>query len=87
MRRVIYSFYIDIQKPVSHFENKDKFNQNYSWLLERQQQYANHCGVEYKHFTYDDDYIEFSKQFGPDISEYNIINFYKYIFIRSKEKK
>ena len=59
LSRVIFSLYIDIQKPVSHFENKDKFNQNYSWLLERQQQYAEHCGVEYKHFTYDDDYIEF----------------------------
>ena len=85
MRRVIYSLYIDIQKPVSHFENKDKFNQNYSWLLERQQQYANHCGVEYKHFTYDDDYIEFSKQFDPDISEYNIINFYKMFLLYKLE--
>ena len=77
MRRVIYSFYIDIQKPVSHFENQKKFNNNYQWLLEKQMAYADTIGVEYKHFTYDDDYIEFSKQFGPEISEYNIINFYK----------
>ena len=46
MRRVIYSLYIDIQKPVSHFENQKKFNDNYSWLLERQQQYADICGVD-----------------------------------------
>ena len=75
--KVIYSFYIDIQKAVSHFENKNKFNKNYNWLLDRHKQYADHCGVEYKHFGYDDNYIEFSKQFGPEISEYNIINFYK----------
>lgn len=77
MRRVIYSLYIDIQKPVSHFENQKKFNDNYQWLLNKQKQYANKIGVEYKHFTYDNNYIEFSKQFGPEISEYNIINFYK----------
>lgn len=77
MRRVIYSLYIDIQKPVSHFENKDKFNRNYSWLLEKQKSYADNCNVDYKHFTYDDDFVEFSKNFGSEISEYNIINFYK----------
>ena len=66
-----------MQKPVSHFENQKKFNDNYDWLLKKQMAYADTIGVEYKHFTYDDDYIEFSKQFGPEISEYNIINFYK----------
>jgi len=77
MNRVIFSLYIDIQKPVSHFENKKKFNDNYQWLLEKQMEYADTIGVEYKHFTYDNNYIEFSKQFGSEISEYNIINFYK----------
>ena len=77
MSRVIYSLYIDIQNPVSHFENQKKFNDNYQWLLDKQMKYADTIGVEYRHFTYDDNYIEFSKQFGPEISEYNIINFYK----------
>lgn len=77
MSRVIYSLYIDIQNAVSHFENKDKFNNNYQWLLDRHKQYADLCGVEYKHFGYDDQYVEFAQQFGPEISEYNIINFYK----------
>ena len=81
MRRVIYSLYIDIQKPVSHFENQKKFNDNYSWLLERQQQYADICGVDYKHFTYDDDFVEYSKLFDSDISEYDIINFYKMLLL------
>lgn len=77
MSRIIYSLYIDIQNAVSHFENKDKFNNNYQWLLDRHKQYADLCGVEYKHFGYDENYIEFAQQFGPEISEYNIINFYK----------
>ena len=81
MDRVIYSLYIDIQKPVSHFENQKKFNDNYSWLLERQQQYADMCGVDYKHFTYDDDFVEYSKLFDSDISEYDIINFYKMLLL------
>ena len=85
MNRVIFSLYIDIQKPVSHFDNKDKFNQNYSCLLERQQEYAELCGAEYKHFTYDDDFIEYSKNFGPEISEYNIINFYKMFLLYKQE--
>lgn len=77
MSRIIYSLYIDMQKPVSHFQNKRKFNDNYQWLLDRHKQYADMIGVEYKHFEYDNQYVEFSKQFGPEISEYNIINFYK----------
>lgn len=85
MSKVIYSLYIDIQKPVSHFDNKDKFNQNYSWLLERQQQYAELCGAEYKHYTYDNDFIAYSKNFGPEISEYNIINFYKMFLLYKQE--
>ena len=85
MNRVIFSLYIDIQKPVSHFDNKDKFNKNYSWLLERQQEYAELCGAEYKHYTYDDDFIAYSKNFGSEISEYNIINFYKMFLLYKQE--
>lgn len=77
MSRVIYSFYVDIQNAVSHFENKDKFNSNLNWLLDKQKKYADLCEADYLHFVYDDKYIEFSKQFGPEVSEYNIINFYK----------
>ena len=77
MRRVIYSLYIDIQNPVSHFENQGKFNNNLNWLLDKQKRYADLCQADYVHFIYDDKFIEYSKQFGPEISEYNIINFYK----------
>ena len=77
MSRVICSLYIDIQNPVSHFKNKEKFNNNLNWLLDKQKHYAKLCQADYVHFTYDNNFIEFSKQFGPEISEYNIINFYK----------
>lgn len=77
MSRVICSLYIDIQNPVSHFKNKEKFNNNLNWLLDKQKQYAELCQADYIHFTHDNNFIEFSKQFGPEISEYNIINFYK----------
>ena len=77
MRRVIYSLYIDIQNPVSHFEIQGKFNNNLNWLLDKQKRYADLCQADYIHFIYDDKFIEYSKQFGPEISEYNIINFYK----------
>jgi len=77
LSRVICSLYIDIQNPVSHFKNKEKFNNNLNWLLDKQQEYAKLCQADYAHFTYDDKFIKFSKKFGPEISEYNIINFYK----------
>lgn len=84
--RVIYSLYIDIQNPVSHFANKNKFNDNYEWLLNKQKKYSELCGVEYKHFTYDNQFIKYSKKFNKNISEYNIINFYK-IYLMYKLSK
>ena len=77
LSKVIYSLYIDIQKPVSHFKNQKKFNDNLEWLISKQKEYAKLCNADYIHFTYDHNFIEYSKQFGPEISEYNIINFYK----------
>ena len=54
MSRVIYSLYIDIQNPVSHFENQEKFNNNLNWLLDRQKRYAKLCQADYVHFIYDE---------------------------------
>lgn len=82
MRRVIYSFYIEIpkEKLVTHHESNAKFIDNYDWLLERQKAYANTIGVEYKHYTIDKPFLEKVKWFQekyPDISYYNIVNFWK----------
>lgn len=93
MKRVIYSIYIDIPKelldpqPPHHGEKEDKnqkakrvFAENYDWLLEKQKEYADKIGVEYKHFTFDEKYIKLRKWYNdnyPFITEYNIVNFYK----------
>lgn len=82
MRRVIYSFYIDLEESqlVSHYESKKLFQDNYDWLLTKQQQYAKTIGVDYIHYTVDQSYKQYSEWFEthyPDISHYNIVNFYK----------
>jgi hypothetical protein len=82
MNRTILSLYIDIPKEnlVSHYESKQKFNDNYDWLVDRQKEYAYKIGVDYNHFTYEDGYKEYSDWFRkeyPEVSEYNIVNFFK----------
>lgn len=93
MKRVIFSIYIDIpeeeldhtQPPLSgdsvkkDLKTKNGFLKHYQWLLQRQQQYADHIGCDYVHFTYDD-YKEFDaeyKQKYPYLTTYNIVNFFK----------
>ena len=80
--RTILSLYIDIplENLVSHHESKVKFSDNYKWLLNRQQEYAKSISVDYNHFVYDQKYIDYKTYFTktyPNISEYNIVNFYK----------
>lgn len=82
MNRTILSLYIDIPKEnlVSHHESKQKFNDNYDWLVDRQKEYADKIGVDYNHFTYEDGYKEYREWFRkeyPEVSEYNIVNFFK----------
>lgn len=82
MSKIIYSFYIEIpdDKLVSHKESKGQFIEYYPWLLDQQKQYANKIRVDYKHFTDDKDFQKFSNYFlnyYPEISFYNIVNFYK----------
>ena len=53
---------------------------NYQFLKERQQRYAELCGVDYFLFEYDDRYQEYQYQFKvkyPFITTYNMINEYK----------
>ena len=82
MRRVIYSFYIDIPKDkvVSHPESVDLFKENYNWLRDKHEEYANAIGVEYKHFFSDKKFEYYRLWFEehyPEVSFYNIVNFYK----------
>ena len=82
LRRIIFSVYVDIpdSKLVSHHESKERFNEHYDWLLEMQTKYAKQFDIEYRHYTYDEEYVKYQKWFNkeyPEITEYNIVNFYK----------
>jgi hypothetical protein len=93
MKRVIFSIYIDIpseeldwQPPYSgeteskNDKTKRELAKHYQWLTDRQQQYANHIGVDYVQFLNDAEWEEFRQSYRdryPFITAYNIVNFYK----------
>lgn len=64
---------------------KSQFKCYYERLKKRQRAYADHCDAEYLLYEYDDDYEKFARNFNiiyPEISEYDIINFYKHNLMR-----
>ena len=93
MRRAIFSLYIDIpedqldkQPPYpgddisKTIRTKELLASNYEFLKQRQERYAERCGVDYFLFEYDDQYNEYEFYFKtkyPFITAYNIVNFYK----------
>jgi len=93
MTRIIYSLYIDIPEDELDYQpphygsdlsktlhTKIEFKKNYSWLKHMQEKYANAFNIEYKLFEYDKKYKDyhlwFTKKY-PQITSYNIVNFYK----------
>lgn len=93
MKRVIYSLYVDIptheldnQNPyfwdtISKSERtKIALKQNYERLLHVKEKYSEQIGVDFKFYQYDSEYQQYEKFFKdqyPQITTYNIINFYK----------
>lgn len=93
MKRIIYSIYIDIPQdeldyqPPYHGETESKndkskreFAKHYEWLVNRQKEYAQSIGVEYKIFLNDDQWKDFKSDYQkryPFLTTYNIVNFYK----------
>lgn len=93
MRRVIYSLYIDIPKEELDYQDpyygddipktertKLEFQKYYDKLLACKQKYADDIGVSFLMYEYDDDFKLYKKWFNhyyPQITEYNIVNFYK----------
>lgn len=93
MKRVVYSLYIDIPTPELDNQNpyfwdtisksertKIALKQNYDRLLEVKQKYCEHIGVDFHMFEYDDAYKRYEQYFKdayPQITTYNIVNFYK----------
>lgn len=92
-KRIIFSLYIDIPKKDLDWQpphyghsipktehTKIEFRNNCKWLRERHENYASSIGVEYKLFEYDQSYIDYRNHFiksYPQITHYNIVNFYK----------
>ncbi len=81
MKRVIYSLYIDIPTDkldqVVDSETKSQFKEHYTRLIECKKKYAKDIGVEFILFEYDEKYKQFAKTMPPEITDYNIVNFYK----------
>jgi hypothetical protein len=64
---------------------KEKFLIFKDRLIARQRKYAEICGVDYLHFDSKKAYKKFASWFttnAPQISEYDIINFYKHYLMR-----
>ena len=93
MNNIIFSLYIDIPESELDYQSphygskisktlhtKQQLKKYYNWLKEMQVKYAKSIGVEYKLFEYDDEYKSYHKWFKetyPQITSYNIVNFYK----------
>lgn len=86
--RVIFSIYInfnedDFEKNSDYkknIRNKNEFANNYSFLKNRQEEYAKHLNIPYILYENDKKWKEYKKQFKnkyPYISQYNVVNFYK----------
>jgi len=93
MTKVIYSLYIDIpeeeldggipyygEKESKSIKTKREMKKYYDWLKQMHINYARNIRVDYKLFEYDNDFKDYKKWFinkYPEITTYNIVNFYK----------
>lgn len=93
MTKIIYSLYIDIpeeeldggipyygEKESKSIKTKREMKKYYDWLKQMHINYARNIGVDYKLFQYDNDFKNYKKWFTskyPEITTYNIVNFYK----------
>ncbi len=74
--------------PVStdkSFITKKKLTQYKDKLVQRQKEYADLIGADYKLFENDEQYEEFSHKFSidyPQISQYDVVNFYKHYLMK-----
>ena len=86
--RVIFSVYInfnedDFEKNSDYkknIKNTNEFENNYSFLKNRQEEYAKHLHVPYILYENDEKWKEYKKYFKekyPFVLQYNVVNFYK----------
>ena len=93
MKRAMFSLYIDIpdeqldnQDPYfwdnisKSKRTKISLQENYNRLLDSKNNYADAIGVNFFMYEYDNNYLQYQNFFQqkyPQISTYNIVNFYK----------
>ena len=94
MKRIIYSIYIEIENDKFADEkseaNKKNFAEFEDELYANKKEYADTHGVEYVLYKRDNYYLDFytqMKTIRPNISEYNIINFYKHYLLHELSKE
>jgi hypothetical protein len=78
MKKMVYSFYIDIpEKELDFFDKnilkkdqiptnlntKNQLKENYQQLIDCKVKYANNIGVDFKMFEYDEDYKKYEKYY------------------------
>ena len=93
MSKVIYSLYVDVPaeehygQSKNQHDTKDKasitvnaFKKHYKKLIDTKRHYANIIGADFKMYEYDNQYQTFEKNLKsdfPELTGYEIINFYK----------
>lgn len=89
----IYSLYVDIPDDRldnsgsypgdtidKSLRTKMKMNEYYDRLLDNHKRYAETIGAKYIHFKYDEKYEKYKEELQikyPNMSDYNVVNFYK----------
>ena len=103
MKRVIYSIYIDVPAKEHYGKSKHRkdtiekakitvnaFKKHYKRLIESKRKYADAIGVTFLMFEYDLQYQKYEKFFldnYPEITGYEIVNFYKIHLLYELAKK
>ena len=103
MKRVIYSIYIDVPAKEHYGKSKHRndtperakitinaFKKHYKRLIESKRKYAKAIGVPFILFEYDNHYQKYEKFFldnYPEITGYEIVNFYKIHLLYELAKK
>ena len=103
MNRVIYSLFVEVPEKEHYGNSKSKydtldkakitinsFKQHYKRLVENKKQYSKYIGVPFIMFEYDNQYKEFENFFlknYPEITGYEIVNFYKIHLLYELAKK
>ena len=102
MKRIIFSLFIDIPKAEldlfddhikkpdavhTNYNTKNEFQINYQRLVDCKVEYAKSIGVDFKMVEDYTEYYKFFRKNYPEITSYNIVNFFKIHLLYEYGKK